>query len=67
MEMAEKLRQLREKSPAVNRNISLTIRLDQALREQAEREDRTMSKIVRRALMHYLGHQYLVDEAREAA
>ena len=51
--MATELRQLLE-SPSVNRNVSLTIKLDQALREQAQREDRTMSRIVRRALVQYL-------------
>jgi len=43
--------------PAVGRNISLPRELNRALEEQARREDRSVSRIVRRALVQYLQSQ----------
>lgn len=41
----------------VNRNVSLPENLDRALQDQAIREDRPVSRVVRRALVEYLDHR----------
>lgn len=46
---------------SVTRNISLPGKLNEALLEQARREDRNVSRVIRRALLLYLEHQYFDD------
>jgi predicted transcriptional regulator len=43
--------------PCVGRNISLPQALEAALQQQAIREDRPVSRVVRRALVEYLERQ----------
>lgn len=53
--------------PAVGRNISLPSELNRALEAQAKREDRSVSRIVRRALVLYLQSQVEHEPQTEPA
>jgi predicted transcriptional regulator len=53
--------------PCVGRNISLPKALEIALQQQALREDRPVSRVVRRALVEYLERRTSDDHQSEKA
>lgn len=52
--------------PSVGRNISLPKNLDRALKDQAHREDRSVSRIVRRAIVNYLEDQAVEEDDHQS-